>query len=280
MRAAAHRFDLTLLLTAGIDSRILLAASREIREEIKCITVRKKDMPLSHPEVAIPATLSKNLGLHYQVVSSPQLPSEDFKKSILKHMPLAHPIWMPDLEACQQYFDNQGAAVHSGGSEIGRCWYRLPRLATQFMTPKRIAFVTKMEIEPFAVNEFRRWLDGISEANKGLNLSDLLFWEQRVGRWTTSSLLESDIAWGEAVSPFNHRDLLITLLGVPASSRKGPDYEFSHTLIKYLWPEAYTELFNPHKHPWPTGWRHELRSALKVYRKDWFSLFRIGKSTE
>lgn len=268
MKAAARRFDLTLLLTAGIDSRILLAASREICEDIECMTVRKEGMSLSHPELAIPAALTKKLGLPHHVVTAPQSPSEAFKTNILEHMPLAHPIWMPDLDACQKYFDQHRVAIQSSGSEITRCWYRLPNLATQVMTPSRLAYVTNMENEPFVIEQFRSWLHEASATNKGLHLSDLLFWEQRIGRWLSSSLLESDIAWGEVVSPFNNRGLLVTLLSAPAKDRQGPDYRLSHALIKHLWPEAYAEPFNPHKPPWPRGWRYELSSALRVYRAD------------
>ena len=66
--AAAARFDLALSLTAGFDSRLMLATAREVADRLCIMTLRQGRMPDHFPDIEIPARLLKLLGLPHEVV--------------------------------------------------------------------------------------------------------------------------------------------------------------------------------------------------------------------
>jgi asparagine synthetase B (glutamine-hydrolysing) len=68
MQAAAHRFDLAIALSAGWDSRLLLAASRPVAQQVQYYTAKRPDMGWRHMDVDVPVRLARQLGLRHQVV--------------------------------------------------------------------------------------------------------------------------------------------------------------------------------------------------------------------
>lgn len=78
MKSASNRFDLAFGLTAGLDSRLVLAASKEISNKISYITVRQIDKPDNYPDIIIPSTLLSKLGLKHDVVKSSFIINDEF----------------------------------------------------------------------------------------------------------------------------------------------------------------------------------------------------------
>jgi len=68
LEAAANRFDLVLGLTAGIDSRLVLAASRAVRERISYVSVRQTVMPADHADLTVAANILQKLGLRHELI--------------------------------------------------------------------------------------------------------------------------------------------------------------------------------------------------------------------
>jgi len=283
MEGAARRFDLVLLLTAGWDSRILLAASRAIKDHLRCMTLRKGRMDENHQDLAVPLSLTRRLGIDYEIVTAPDSPSPDFRDALTRHVPLAHPVWMPDLETCRGYFKGSAVAVHSGGSEVAKCFYRQPRLSGSFPLPHRLAILINMYRDPLAIRELSKWTKDLPGTHRGLDPHDLLYWEQRAGRWLPSSLLEADFAWRDALPPFNNRQLLSTLLGAPSTWRLGPGFRLYRALIEELWPDTLSEPINPQKRVASARgglgyWRSELTAALRFFKQDLHRILTRGSA--
>ena len=60
--------------------------------------------------------------------------------------------------------------------------------------------------------------------------------------------LECDSAWQDVIATFNCRELLQTMLSVPAALRRPPHPIISsRTLLLELWPDALAHPLNPHK---------------------------------
>ena len=267
IRAAAARFELALGLTAGLDSRMVLAAARDVVDRISIITVRQGVMPDEHPDIQVPARLLKRLGLTHQVIRANSTMTADFSQRFKRNVHLAHDHYGHDAEAILIHFSRTRAVITGAGAEVVRCSFRakLPHAAHVRFTPELLSWLEFGVIEPFAVARFAEWLDDAG-AQDHVKLLDLLDWEQDYGNWLAMTQLEFDIAWREIFTPYNCRELFATLLGVPERYRRGPDSVLFREFIRRTWPELLSEPINPHIRSTPFG--RSVRK-LKAVVKHW-----------
>lgn len=244
MKGAANRFALKVGITAGWDSRLLLAATKGIKHEVSYYTLLYWNMTKNHPDVSIPADLLGKIGLTHQIISCPSQMSTQFKSIYMNNVTTAHPAWGPIAEGFLGHFPPQTVAVKANGGEVIRSYYELA-----FFEPLNggsLAKLTQMGGNTFAIRSYNRWLSTAKAAAEANNLNplDLFYWENRMGNWQAMSQLEWDIAQ-ETFTPFNCRRLLELFLSTPKRYRKGPDYELFVRLISALWPELLQWPINP-----------------------------------
>ena len=246
VRAAQRRFDLLVAVTAGIDSRLVLAACRDLRERVGFVTVRQSRMADDNPDLHVPARLLSQLGLKHDIVRAPVSMSPDFSRTFKRNAFMAHDHYGADAEAILSRFQRRKAVITGSGAEIGRCSFRsdLPFAEWRRITPSHLARLQRMGNQGFALQHFAAWLSE-SRERRNVKLLDLFEWEQGHGSWLAATQLEFDIAWREIITPYNCRALLLALLSVPERFRQAPNYTLFRMLIKELWPEVLCEPINP-----------------------------------
>ena len=264
IRSASNRFDLALSITAGWDSRLALASSKEISNEVSYMTVRQIAMPDNHPDITIPSMLLSKLGLKHDIVKSTYIMNDEFIKIFKKNVSLAHYVYAPDAQAILDYYSQSKVAVTGGVSEIGRWSVRegLKKSKKEEVTAQDLSMLQKMGKNQFAINCFENWLSGLGEIHN-VHILDLFDWEQGHGNWLAMSQLEFDIAWKDIFTPFNCRNLLISMLSTEEKYRKPPKYLLYEKLILNLWPEVLSVPINPHK-------KKRFASTIKFYLKKIF----------
>lgn len=263
MLAAARRFELALALTAGIDSRLVLAAARPIADRISYVTVRQAKMADGCDDLRVPARLLAKLGLRHEIVPAAGSASADFSWAFKRSVFLAHDHYAADAEAILAWFDRRKVAVTGSGAEIGRCSFRqsLPFSALRRITAADLAGLQRLN-HPYAIRFFEEWLADVGECTY-VKLPDLFEWEQGHGNWLAMTQLEFDIAWRDIFTPYNCRALLTAFLGVNERFRRGPDYTFFKLAIRRLWAEVLCEPINPHTRA------RTFRRPLNLLRRLW-----------
>lgn len=248
MRAASNRYELALSLTAGLDSRIILAVSREISDKLSYMTVRQIDRSEEDPDVVIPSILLPQLGLKHNLIKSSKIIDERFMGVFLKNVPLPHSIYAPDAYAILNYFQQKKIVVTGSACEIARWSERshVPEARWNSVTPFDLSKIQRMGQNRFAVDHFASWLADLGEIYN-FNTLDLFDWEQGHGNWLAMCQLEFDAAWKEIFTPFNCRSLLTTLLSVEDQYRKPPGYRIFREMILQSWPELLDVPINPGK---------------------------------
>jgi len=261
LKSALNRFDLALSITAGWDSRLVLASSKEISNKVSYMTVRQISMPEGHADIRIPSMLFSKLGLKYDIVKSSYIINDEFIKVFKKNTSLAHYIYAPDAQAILEYNGQKKVAVTGSVSEIGRWSVRenLKKSRKEEVTAQDLSMLQKMGKNQFAINCFENWLSGVGELHN-VHILDLFDWEQGHGTWLAMCQLEFDIAWKDLFTPFNCRNLLINMLSVKEKYRKPPKYLLYEKLILNLWPEVLSVPINPHK-------KKRFSSKIKFYLK-------------
>lgn len=247
VRAAAARFDLALSLTAGVDSRLVLAAARDVIDRLRVVTVRQGRLPDGHPDVEIPARLLARLGLPHDVIRATSSMTPEFSLYFKHNVYRAHDHYGHDAEAILQRYGRTRAVLTGSGAEVGRRPFRtkLPHADHVRLTPATLAWLEYGSTHPFLVRHFEEWLADAGR-QEHVKLLDLFEWEQDYGNWLAMTQLEFDVAWRDIVTPYNCRAVLATFLGTPERCR-GPDALLWREFIGRAWPELLSEPINPHR---------------------------------
>lgn len=241
MRSAYHRFSLAICLTAGWDSRLVLAASRPIAADVLYMTLR---MPsTASADVEVPALLLKRLGLRHEIVHGFTETDRSFQRIFAANVPLPHPGWAAEAWAILRRYGYTRVAVTGSGGEVGR---RGISRTYGRITPDELCSIWGMTGSPFALRAHAHWLSGLSLHD--YYVLDLYYWEQRAGNWLAAAALEiGDVAWQDIFTPYNCRSLLETMIAVDVRYRWPPRHALQARLIRRLWAETLANPINPHK---------------------------------
>ncbi|BAU48096.1 hypothetical protein SVA_1534 [Sulfurifustis variabilis] len=273
VKAAAHRYDLALALTAGIDSRVVLAASREVSHRISYVTVRQARMADDHPDVVVPARLLNRLGLPGEIVRARASMSPVFSWVYKRSVFLAHDHYGPDAEAILRRFGRRKTVITGSGAEVARCSFRDVYAFARWRRPsaRDLARLQQMGEHPLAIRHFGEWLED-ARCRDYVPVLDLFEWEQGHGSWLASTQLEFDIAWRDIFTPYNCRAVLSELLGVEERHRRAPRHTLFRRIAETMWPDVLSEPINPGKP------KDHARHLFGVWRKriGWEMRGRLG----
>ena len=240
--AINNRQKLAIAVTAGWDSRVLLAASKDICKEATYFVSVKGDNPEKHHDVAVPIKLFQKLGLPFYVQDCNQEIEPEFKKIIESNVAISRTYLHKAKNIYKYYLDFNGMmSVNGNVSEIGR-------LCIRPMFPQKISGDNLIKLNYFSyggsyfASQFNQWIDEIKPycEQNNLNIYDMLYWEQRMGNWGAVYPSEQDIAIDQ-FSPFNNRLLLSTMLSIEEKYRKYPQHRLHYKIIEKLWPETLLE---------------------------------------
>jgi hypothetical protein len=246
IKVANTRFDLAFGITAGIDSRVVMAASKDIIEQIMFYTIQKQNMRADHPDIIISARLLKKFGFKQNLVETANKMSSSFYKIYMKNVFTAHEYYGLQIEPLLKYFSKQKVAMTGGGAEVGRTEWRaiVKKYNINPHTADGLAKLVKMNESQFAKNHIQAWMPDIKD-RKNINILDLFVWEHSFGNWLANAQLEFNLAWQDIFTPYNCRSLLTTMLSVDEKYRMKPENRLSCMIIEKLWLELLSEPINP-----------------------------------
>jgi hypothetical protein len=244
LEGGAKRFKLALPITAGIDSRTILAASKDVSKDIFYYTLLYYDLNHKSADVQIPRRLLSTVGLQHHILDCSSTMDSDFRAIYMQNVDNAHEAWGHIAFGLSITYPQNRVCVKGSCSEIARCFYYkggYPRS----ITGTTLAELNGMNNNRFAILQFEKWLKQSlgSAKDSNIHILDLFYWEHRMGSWQAMSQLEWDIVQ-EAYTPFNCRDLLTILLAVNIRYRKYPYKLYKYVIFK-LWPELLGESINP-----------------------------------
>jgi len=250
MQAGNRRFSLAFSLTAGLDSRTLLSASRAVAADIFFYTLQYRNLTLRSHDVAIPKSLLRSLGYDHHLIDCRREIDSDFDCVYKLNTPLAHNNdWGKTAYGMLVGgYPEERVAVKGNCSEVARCFYYKGGDHPPIATSEQIIDMTEKGWRefPFVCEDIADWYDKtrlVSEAS-GVDILDLFYWEHRMGSWQAQSQLEWDIVQ-EAYTPFNHRGLLEAMLSCSSKYRCAPDYPLYTAICTRLWPQVLEQPINP-----------------------------------
>jgi hypothetical protein len=241
LKAMAYRHPLMLAVTAGTDSRTLLAASRDIRDKVYYF-INDHGLGISYPDIAVPKNIFEKLGLPFHVHTVPKEVDDEFRQIFLSNTFFASDRILSTI--CNIYFKNHSGKVNIIGiGEIGRTRFgKQPKCLNSYRLIYKMGYREGQYITKKAEQILAELLP-VGDAYN-INVLTLYYWEHTLGNWVATGNSESDIAI-EELNPFSSHSLYETFLGVDDRYTDYSNPIIFREMIRKMWPELLGWPINP-----------------------------------
>ncbi|MBN2481295.1 MAG: hypothetical protein JXB19_06120 [Bacteroidales bacterium] len=242
IKSISNRYPVMLPVTAGKDSRLLLAATKDISDQVYYYINKMAGMTEKCNDIRIPKKLMSKLGLAFHIEEPIDTIDNNFKNIYFENNELASDRY---LSVIYNYFVNHQDRVNLPGNiateGFGLLYY--PGFTSK---GESIAKVFKLHKYKFAAAYYSDWLSGCKDICKknNVNIANLFYWEERLANFGTQIQLEKDIAQ-EDFNPFNSRFLITLFLSLRPGLIKPPRYFLHKKITRLLWPEVLCIPTNP-----------------------------------
>jgi len=256
IEAIAAKYLIYLSLTAGRDSRMLLACSRSCLGRVKFFTREIPDRS-AKLDCDVASLLAERLGLDHQILPYQTASDTELAQWLVQTgNSVAGRVWR-SVKTLKQL---EGDRIYLPGiaAEVGRAFYwRKQDSTSQAISAAEILDRLRMPQTPLLQSRAEQWLAQLPAKDR-YEVLDMLYWEQRLGCWA-GPLHYGLVNNGFCLSPFVHRRLLATMLSLP------PDYRQKQLLTRDLIQQQWAELlgFPFNRYPGLKGRWQVLRDKIK-----------------
>lgn len=243
LEASSNRYNLLLPVSAGWESRVLLAASKNIQKKCHFYVFKGKNYSDDHFDIKTPVKLLKNLNLELNVVQKDEEIATEYIPLIEESVAFPRYESLNYILGYWSSFPNH-LSVIGNVSEIARTnWPNFFRL-----NPKKISIIQEFPFLKYATDYYERWLKDAKKICNDMNfrLLDLLYWEENCGNWVAKASTETRMGI-EHFLPFNSRKLLRIMLSVNCKYRQKHDSKLYLRIIEILWSDCLSEPINPNR---------------------------------
>jgi len=262
--AAHHRAPLALGLSSGIDSRAVLAASRDFASEVTIYTLIYRKLTPESDDPRVAKQICERVGLEHHILDAGVPMSPEFKKVYRRNTLGIKDDWGPLLYAKYLNIPQDRLLLKGMASEIYRCRYWFTgdypyRVDLRYLVEK-----ARMGEDPLVWEKFQEWMrEALIVEEYGYRLLDIFSWENETGHWLALGNVVTDLTHTE-FTPLNCRKYIEIMLGTDAKARVGKNCAIQAEVTKYLWPElAYFPYTPSRKDPPQNIIRGPLRTWLQ-----------------
>ena len=248
INAASHRYSLALGLSAGWDSRTLLAACNEAPGDLIAYSSRQPGMQADAPDLVIPKKLARMMDMQHELVDPPENIDPDFNAQLQQHAWRPHQRFAAGMQGEYEKFKLARVAMLGAIADFAKAPWRLSAADYSSLTGEAFATMVEMGDEEFAIVAHDEWLASIPE-EYGYNVLDLFHWEMRHGRFLASNMVDFDFAWQDVLLPYNCRSQICDMLACEEGKRTKEDSQLSTEIIRRLSPRLLQVPINPKLEP-------------------------------
>jgi hypothetical protein len=244
VNAAPHVY---MPLTAGRDSRMLLACSRDWASQITYVTFDYRPCRKQYAELVdldAGKKLAARFCLRHVVVPVHDVPNEVRIDYLRRIGSAAGSGKARDFyQACRDHLDLSGAWLTGFGGEVGRAfyWRNTDRPTGKLSGEELLDRMNLSERYPPLVAAAQAWLEALPALPLPTVL-DLVYIEQRLGCWAAPHLYGA-APFRVNLTPFCSREIFHRMLQLPTAYRR--QQRLAADVITASWPELLGMPFNP-----------------------------------
>jgi predicted heme/steroid binding protein len=226
-------------LTAGYDSRMVIAATKPYRDSCIFETV---DVPGEGAalDCHVAEVITKKLHLTYETLGYVETTGEE-KDAWLNRTGYCVNDHVTDLAATAKFHDRHYHALTGTCGEVARAYYWADgRHKNPTVSPEELVRRIGAPKTAETLEAAREWMDHLPVKGGSL-FWDLVYIEQRLGCWAGPSVFGHDVCY-PSLSPFNSPIIYKLMLSLPDDYRSS--HQFVHDYVEYLWPELLAFPYN------------------------------------
>lgn len=243
-------------LTSGYDSRMLLAASRGIKDDLLCVTFDYGTQTwMNRVDLHISKSIAKRFKLRHQVLPVPPEVSPEVSMDYWRRIGFAGGYG----KARDFYEALRHLAVRTFlvgfGIDLTRSRF-VGRIETQ-QAIDPVKLLAALEVEPYPdfIQHVQNWINGLPTSHLAL-IADLAWIELQCGCWESIHMYGCGLA--QCVTPGTDREIIQNIMRVPPEIRKTG--ALCRAVIGAMWPEL--NQFPFHNFTGPRRWLERARRAL------------------
>jgi hypothetical protein len=249
--AVMDRIPCYLPLTAGNDSRTLLACARERSHDLAFYTVDMTDLNGAN-DVAVASEIARRFGLQHERVPMVRATAVDIDRWLYRTGCSVGE--RRGIEATTTYMtlDRDRARLNGQIGDFARNVYRLPtddedtRLTVERLALQRASHHdvdwrasigptrARFSLAPEVLGYVERWMDGVADPDP-LRVLDLNYMERVVAAWASVWTYAEYFGPGFTIFPFCHSEVIALIMGLPEDVRRRET--FNQILVTQEWPE-------------------------------------------
>jgi hypothetical protein len=264
-----------LPITAGHDSRMLLACARDRRDRLDLYTLKLPDRNGAR-DAWVAAHIAQRLGLRHQRVPMIKPDPRDLELWSYRSGCVVGEPRGRQATTTFRSLDRSRVRLNGQIGDLLRSPNRIPgdsedsvigveRVAIQSLLDaggaeyrsKASPGQLKVAASTFFLERAERWLAGLRGFD-GLTVIDLNYLESSIAPWAGPWAYAEFFDPGFTLFPMCHREVVDTFLAIPETARR--DNSLQRTLIRQQWPELLEWPFNPT--PWQVETLQFPRRAL------------------
>ena len=241
MRAITLRGPVIFSLTGGYDCRMIFACTDKSGSTLEAFSMAEPNS--AKYDLTIPRSLTKKFNMNFQLL---QCQDSDLELLDIFRKNTGYTVWDAGsimLSPLNKLPDDATIVTGLVG-EVFRSFYK-PKLGkvgnTEELTAINCAEMCEYSNNPYAVEAFSKWFLSLP-TNCGIDILDLLYWEQRAGNWAACAQNGLN-TFVNSVPPLNCRELLEIGVSVPEKFKDSP-YFLARKICEISEPGVLTFPFN------------------------------------
>lgn len=245
--AAINRYPVHMGITAGWDTRLLLAASKEFKDKIFYYVNKPSDYQRVPWDIKIPVRLADKLGLDLTIIEIGAQVDQEFRDVFYQNNVLArNKLLNVFYEVYKRKWDHTYTMSGSMGNGLARIYMRMP--ADIEITGRNVSRFAHYHKFDYVVNALNEWIGEVKElcAKTRVDIMDLYQMEQENSHWGSLASTEQDIV-REEIRPFNNRKLVQLFWSLESRYRYQYYPVIYIKMMKILWKEVLKIPINPTK---------------------------------
>ncbi|HWR65401.1 MAG TPA: hypothetical protein VN364_04735 [Bellilinea sp.] len=245
IEAAHKRFPLAVALSSGLDSRMMLAATKDFAEDVFVFSMMYRHLTTESDDVKVPREITRAVNLTHHIVDARVPMSEEFGEVYNQTLVGTKDDWGNLVEARFKHIP-QGRLILKGTiSEIVRVRFWSVGVYPYRVTLRDLVRILNLGKDPLVVKSLKDWMIDVLPAEKlGYKLLDLLSWENEIGNWLALGHVVNDLSHQD-FAPISNRRFINTMLGVDPKYRSYPDHIMERRITAALWPELAKFPYSP-----------------------------------
>jgi len=241
--AASRRYNLKCGLTAGWDSRMVLAATKHKKHEVLYYTFYSSNKMEQNKDIEIARKIAETLNLHYKLIDTNFQQENSQNQDLYQNYCLMHPHKPRLIANGFSQFDNKNDLALLGViSEIAKNYYE----SVVVKDGETLTKASHFELCDYVINYQQKKYEELKPLcdKYGYNLKDIAHWEQDIANFAAQGIQYNSFAL-RTFSPFNSREIIKTILATPRKYRDKHCHKFYSNYLKKYWPELLDFPVNP-----------------------------------